>query len=93
MLFEEAMELAQTMKGQGAETEAILARLRASGATIIDSLKVTRQIENVNLTEAKRIVDNSATWADKREGNKRIRRMLIRALDEESAQQNRPDSC
>jgi ribosomal protein L7/L12 len=91
VLIEEAVKLAQTMKGQGAETETILSRLRASGATIIESLKVIRQIENINLTEAKRIVDSSATWADKRDGNERIRRMLIKALDEECAQQNGSD--
>jgi len=93
MLFEEAVEVAQAMKVQGAETETILARLRASGATIFDSLKVIRQIENINLAEAKRIVDDSATWADRREGNERLRRGLIEALDELSVQQNGSDSC
>jgi hypothetical protein len=49
MTFEEALELAQAMQEQGADREEILARLRVSGATIIDSLKVVRRIERVDL--------------------------------------------
>jgi ribosomal protein L7/L12 len=88
MEFDEALCLARDMKEQGIEREKILARLRASGATIIDSLKVIRQIESVSLTEAKNIVDSSETWADKRAANERVRRALIQALEEEGAEQS-----
>lgn len=84
MTFEEALELAQATQEQGSDREELLTRLRASGVTIIDSLKVIREIERVDLGKAKEIIDSSETWADRREGNKNIRRMLLQAALEES---------
>jgi ribosomal protein L7/L12 len=46
--------------------DAVLARLRADGFSPIESIKVTRAVLDVSLGEAKRIVHESATWADAR---------------------------
>jgi ribosomal protein L7/L12 len=90
MKCDEALELAQAMKEQGSAIEEILARLRASGVTIVDSLKVVRRIEGGHLGEAKEIIDSSEAWADRREANEQIRSMLFRAVLEEGGQLDPP---
>jgi ribosomal protein L7/L12 len=42
----------------------VLSQLRADGFSPVESIKVTRAVLNVTLGEAKRIVHNSAAWAD-----------------------------
>jgi ribosomal protein L7/L12 len=44
----------------------VLTQLRANGFTPVESIKVTRAVLNVTLGEAKRIVHDSAAWADAR---------------------------
>jgi hypothetical protein len=46
--------------------DAVLARLRADGFSPVESIKVTRAVLDVSLGEAKRIVHESAAWADAR---------------------------
>lgn len=46
--------------------ERVLAQLRTDGSSPIDSIKITRAVLQVNLAEAKRIVHQSAAWADLR---------------------------
>ena len=62
--------------------EEVLASLRSAGATMVESLKVVREVERVRLGRAKAIVDSSATWADMRESNERIRSLAVKALEE-----------
>jgi len=88
--FDEALVAAQAMRERRLAIEDILAQLRASGVTIIDSAKVIRRIENVDLGKAKEIIDGSETWADRREANEQIRRMALQAALEEGAQQDPP---
>jgi ribosomal protein L7/L12 len=45
-------------------------------------LKVVREVEGVRLGRAKEIVDSSATWADMRESNERIRSLAVKAVEE-----------
>jgi len=90
MKFDEALEVAQAMQEQGLAIEEILAQLRASGVTIIDSAKVIRRIENGDLGRAKEIIDSSQTWADRRKANEQVRRVAIQAALEEGAQQDPP---
>ena len=87
MKFDEALELAQPMLERGFTTEEILARLRASGATPIDSLKVLRRLFGIDLARAKEIIDSSDTWADMREATEEIRRTAIKAILEEGTDQ------
>lgn len=62
--------------------EEVLASLRSAGGTMVDSLKIVREVEGVRLGRAKEIVDSSATWADMRESNERLRSVAEQALEE-----------
>jgi hypothetical protein len=80
MTHEEAVELARTLRSQGSSVEDVLSRLRGAGATIIESIKVVRQVEHVRLGDAKEIVHVSDTWADVREANDELHRLALEAL-------------
>lgn len=49
-----------------ADWQRVLAQLRADGFSPTESIKVTRAVLHVTLGEAKRIVHESAAWADAR---------------------------
>jgi ribosomal protein L7/L12 len=76
------VNLASRKRREGCSLEEVLASLRSAGATIIDSLKVVREVEGVRLGRAKEIVDSSATWADMRESNEKLRSVAEQALEE-----------
>lgn len=76
------IELASGMRREGRSIEEVLASLRSAGATIVDCLKVVREVEGVRLGRAKEIVDSSATWADVRTSNEELRSVAEQALDE-----------
>lgn len=86
MKFDAALEAAQAMQARGLAMEEILAQLRASGVTIIDSVKIIRRIENVDLGKAKEIIDSSDTWGDRRDADELIRGIAFQAALEEGAQ-------
>jgi ribosomal protein L7/L12 len=73
----------------------VLAELRGAGASIIDCVKVVREVGEMSLGEAKVLVDESSTWADRREANQRIRADIVAVLteadEEQQAEQNRPE--
>jgi ribosomal protein L7/L12 len=48
--------------------EQVLVQLRADGFSPIESIKVTRAVRHVSLSEAKRIVHCSQAWTDARQG-------------------------
>lgn len=48
------------------EWERVLAQLRADGFSPVESIKITRAVLHVRLADAKRIVHQSAAWADLR---------------------------
>ena len=48
------------------EWNPILQRLRADGFSPIESIKITRAVCQVSLSEAKEIVHHSSAWADSR---------------------------
>lgn len=76
------VDLASRKRREGCSLEEVLASLRSAGATMVDSLKVVREVEGVRLGRAKEIVDSSATWADMRESNERLRSVAEQALTE-----------
>jgi len=49
---------------QGFALEAALAVLREKGASIIDSVKVVREVTGMSLVQAKQAVDDSRLWSD-----------------------------
>ncbi len=58
-------ETGKEMLFQGQDTEAILAFLKDSGCSKIDSIKVIRNLKQISLGEAKDIVHFSRTWQDR----------------------------
>jgi ribosomal protein L7/L12 len=68
-------------RSQPNRQQSLPTELRDSGATIIESLKVVREIEQVNLGQAKLIVDQSATWRDAYAANRALRDEIVRAID------------
>ena len=56
---------ARRMKESGAETEGVLAFLRARGLDKIDSIKVLRSLYGLGLAQAKEIVDHTDVWRDR----------------------------
>lgn len=71
--FDKLCEFARERRDAGVPLEQVLQDLRGLGASIIDSLKIVRQVEAVSLGTAKDLIDNSPTWADYRECNERVR--------------------
>jgi len=75
------LEHARVMRSSGESLESVLAYLRAEGQSIIDSIKIVREVENIPLGEAKIVVDSSATWADFRDSNATLRQAAFESLD------------
>ncbi|MFN0027291.1 MAG: hypothetical protein ACKV2O_08940 [Acidimicrobiales bacterium] len=48
------------------EWERVLTQLRSDGFSPVESIKITRAVLHVSLADAKRIVHQSAAWADLR---------------------------
>ena len=80
--LDKLIDLAAKQRRRGCSMEEILASLRSEGATIVDSLKVVRVVEDVSLGRAKEIIDSSDTWADMHESNEGIRSLAIKVLEE-----------
>jgi hypothetical protein len=74
---------ASSMRHAGATTDEWLQAIRDDGATIIDSVKVVRQLLGVSLGEAKPIIDESPVWSDVRESNRRVRAQIERMVEED----------
>lgn len=74
-------ELARSLRADGLSLDDTLARLRESGASIIDCLKTVRAVEGIPLGEAKLIVDASPAWASHREGNRRLREQVLTEVE------------
>lgn len=80
--MEDFLDLARGLRSSGMELEDVLAELRSHGASIVDSLKIVREIEHVSLGQAKAIVDQSPTWADARSSNRELREAVVEVLDD-----------
>jgi ribosomal protein L7/L12 len=80
--FDELAAEATRLRQEGKDIEDVLRVLRDNGATIMDSVKVIRQVESVHLGTAKEIVDASVTWADHYSSNDELRRVAIEAMEE-----------
>ena len=78
--MEDLLELARAQRSSGKELEDVLSGLRGRGASIIDCLKIVREVEQVDLGRAKLIVDESRTWADAGESNRQLRAQVARTL-------------
>jgi hypothetical protein len=65
--------------GNGAEEE-LVACLRAEGCDKIGSIVVLREVLNIDLGEAKRLVHCSPTWADVRQWDDEFHDQLFEAV-------------
>jgi hypothetical protein len=68
----------------GVPMETILARLREQGASEIESIRALCDGTDLSVTDAKRTLYFSATWADSRERIERDLDDVMRALGEEA---------
>ena len=79
--MDDLLKLARGLRASGMELDGVLAVLRNRGASIVDSLKIVRDVEHVSLGQAKAVVDRSPVWADARQSNRELRDALLEALD------------
>ena len=68
------------LRETGADPETILHELRKAGCSKIESMLVLRELQNVSLDEAKRIVHLSQTWEDVRDDHDRFHARLERGV-------------
>jgi hypothetical protein len=64
------------MQARGAPSEEILAYLRSNGASILESMRILKNVLGLSLAEAKQIVHFSETWSDMRDEHDRIHDVL-----------------
>lgn len=67
------------MKTRGAAFEEILTELRRASPSPIDSIRVIRDLEGIDLNDAKDRVHNSMTWRDLREDHAELHRRMWEA--------------
>ena len=65
--FPELVKIGREMLDAGKSTEEILAALRACSPSVIQSMKVMRDLLGVQMDEAKLLVHHSRTWSDMRD--------------------------
>jgi hypothetical protein len=79
-LYPELIALAQEMFDSGAEIEPILEALRSKSPSIIQSMKVMRDILNLPMSEAKNLVHHSRAWSDMRDVHSELHEQAEAAL-------------
>lgn len=60
--------------------DSLLQFLRGQGATMLDSVKLMRELRSLPLGEAQDIVHNSTVWADHYESHQRLQEDFAKAL-------------
>jgi len=79
---EDLVPLARGLRASGMDVDDVLAELRSRGATVVESLKVVREVEHLTLGEAKIVVDESRAWADHRSSKDALRAEATGAFGE-----------
>lgn len=79
----ELLALARRMEAEGRGTEEVLEAFRARSASIVESMKVMRELKGISLGEAKDLVHYSETWRDLAPAHSHIHEQLIAGLREE----------
>jgi hypothetical protein len=75
--------IAKRLDGEGASLEQILAELRKTSPSIIESMKVVRDLRQWPMDRVKLAVHNSETWRDVRDSNNQLHDDAERAAAEE----------
>lgn len=81
----EVTERASAMWEGGDRWDAILESLRNEGFSKIDCIRATVEMLRLPLADAKRLVHESRTWADRRESDDQWHDALITELEAEVA--------
>ena len=66
-IYPALVDLARSMLGRGADLEEVLEALRERSPSIIQSMKVVRDVMGLPMNEAKDLVHHSRTWSDMRD--------------------------
>lgn len=74
------LEKARQLQATGASDEEVLWNLRQEGASMMESVKLMRELKGVPLKEAQDIVHFSDTWADCKEGHEQLQEDFAEAL-------------
>lgn len=74
--FEAAIAAVVGRLGQGVPLNDVIAILRAESLGQIDSIRVLMQAADLNLAEAKKLIDTSPAWQDRRAANEALRHDL-----------------
>jgi ribosomal protein L7/L12 len=77
------VEIAARERSRGAALDEVLLLLREAGATQITCCKVLVSVYGLSLGEAKKAVDRSAVWEDRRIANEIVRDAARRQLESE----------
>jgi ribosomal protein L7/L12 len=78
--FDSHLEKARQLMDQGASDEELLSFFRQSSASMMESVKLIRQLKMISLKEAQDLVARSDTWMDNRESHEQLQESFARAL-------------
>jgi len=78
--FSSCLAKGQQHRDEGASNEDLLRLFRQEEASMMDSVKLIRQLNAVSLKRAQEIVHFSETWADQRESQEHLQDLLAEAL-------------
>ncbi|HET9225983.1 MAG TPA: hypothetical protein VFR31_04910 [Thermoanaerobaculia bacterium] len=78
--FASYIEKARQLQTAGASDEELLRILRQEGASMMESVKLMRELKSVSLREAQDIVHLSDTWADHKESHEQLQETFAEAL-------------
>jgi len=74
--YADVIEECREMLARGANLEEVIRALRNGGLSKVHSIKALVDLGQANMSESKRIVHNSSTWADVRERDETFQRQL-----------------
>ena len=77
---QEVIADAHRLAAAGASCETILVFLRERKFDKIDSIKTTRLLYNLSISEAKDLIDHSPAWSDRFDRDMQFRETAMRAL-------------
>lgn len=89
---EELRETITMMSAEGADPEAMIARMRQEGLPKIHSIKLLSEIAHMPLQEAKAKVHFSPVWQDRRKNDEALHDVAFRFAQELAREQSPPQS-
>lgn len=78
--FDLCLEKGRQSQEEGASVEDLLRLFRQQGASMLESVKLTRKLNSISLKEAQDLVLFSETWADHKENHERLQEAFAEAL-------------